>query len=200
MSKSYSLDPAVAENLERLKTSRAVSIAASVAFVILGFGLPEDWHIRWVMVGFGSVMACLFMGDHIIEKRAAYEWHQAHLQVFLEKNLPQTEMKTAPTSRVPVDGGETPTPEFLEQLFLFAKDNANRVPDVRQIAQLTPGVNNTRAQAMIVRLVTWGAIIGRVERGSSGVIAEHWTHERARSWMIDEKPDYAPKLRSPPPE
>lgn len=94
---------------------------------------------------------------------------------------------------LPQDGGETPSPEFLETLF-GATDGGNihnDIPSVRSEVWKAIGYNPQRVQAMLTRLVTWKAIEGRTEAGASGHIAIGWTHARCRGMMTSEQPDYA---------
>lgn len=191
--KTITLAPEVAEMLERFKTSRAGWIAFGGAVMVMGLCIPEPFEIaRWTLAGFGAIFSALMAVDHYIERKAQIAWHEAYLQVYLEKNLPATQSVKPSAPPQPQDGGETPTPEFLSALFQHTYTHNNTVPSVRELTLMISGFNDTRTQAMLTRLVTWGVITGRVGRGNSGTIAEGWTHARARGEMIRERPDYAP--------
>ena len=191
--KTVTLAPEVAEMLERFKSSRAGWIALGGAVMVLGLVIPEPFDIaRWTLAGFGAIFSALMGIDHYIERKAQIAWHEAYLQVYLEKNLPTSQSGKQSAPPQPQDGGETPTPEFLSALFQYVYTNKNKVPAVRELTLMISGFNDTRTQAMITRLVTWGCITGRVGRGNSGTITEGWSHARARSEMIRERPDYAP--------
>lgn len=91
----------------------------------------------------------------------------------------------------PKDGGETPTPEFLSIVFEHHYNSkGTELPAVRSQAFAAAGLNPSRVQAMYTRCATWGMIVGRVQGGSGGRIAEGWTHVEARARMVLERPDY----------
>lgn len=94
---------------------------------------------------------------------------------------------------VPDDGGETPTPEFLDTLFNWLVDGkTDKLPTVRDGVFRKLDYKPNRIQAMLARLASWGAVVERQERGASGRMV--WDIVQCRRYMIAERPDYAPTL------
>lgn len=191
--KNIQLSQDAQEIIRELSQTRAGWIAAGFATCILGLAIPAPFTIAQVTVAaFGAAFTILVIIDHVIEKRARWQWHDAYLTMFKSGITPaRITPAIIPTAPEPQDKGKTPTPRFLERLFYYAREKEMAIPSVRDMSVLMGGMDEGEVQMMIVRCVSWGMIVGRVERGKSGQIAETWMYERARQAMARERPEYA---------
>lgn len=182
--------------LLRIGTPACISIGAVVAVVFADGALPA-W-LRAGIIAFGVSLFVLSVVVLIIE----YLRQEADLKLELEikrSRLPR--VAYIPTKLPdPKDGGETPMPEFLSVVFetwyASKKDGQlGKLPAVRSEAFIKLGLNPSRVQAMYTRCATWGMIVGRVQGGAAGIIADGWTHAQARQFMIAERPEYGVSIQ-----
>lgn len=183
--------------LFRMGLPACISIGLLVGTIMSDGTLP-----MWLKAGVGAISLSI-SGLSVFALVVEYKRQEADLDLerkAKEARLPrQANIPTKPPD--PRDGGETPTPEFLGVVWETWRNSTREgkigtLPPVRADAFAKLGLNPSRVQAMYTRCATWGMIVGRVQGGAAGVIAEGWTHVQARQYMTIERPEYGVSVKA----
>lgn len=158
--------------------SASMSAGLGVAAIIADGGLP-DWLRGWIIVT--SALAFILSGAAL---RIEYLRQEADLALEREQKRARLPRQAYVPTKLPdpKDGGETPTPEFLD--IVVAHNRSGKLPPVRSQAFAAAGLNPSRVQAMYTRMQTWRAIVGREQGSSAGRLADGWTLAELRSRMV----------------
>lgn len=176
-----------------------MGLPACMSIGILAGTIMSDGTLpMWLKAGIGATSLSI---SGLSVSALIIEYRRQEADLALERQQKQARLPRPiyePTKLPdPKDGGETPTPEFLSIVFEHHYNNKGaELPPVRAQAFAAAGLNPSRVQAMYTRMQTWQAVVGRVQGGSGGRIAEGWTLVEARARMVLERPEYGVTVRA----
>lgn len=177
--------------LFRMGLPACISIGILISAIMSDGTLPT-----WLKAGVGAISLSI-SGLSVFALIIEYQRQEADLKLERQQREARIPKPIYERQRPPEykDDGETPTPEFLAQVFeVWHNSKGQSLPAVRDPVFAALRLNPSRAQAMYTRLVTWGCVVGRVQGGAPGTIPADWSHARARQMMILDRPEYGVRL------